>query len=185
MRHLRSAGLAVLALAVSASAALAQNKGQLEIGTDFVGLNSNSVDGGSGSTTTISVNSSSNVRVGKMITDKVSVEPHLSFHRNSASGFSSQSTGIGVSALVHLKKAADKPSIYVRPSVAMRMSKFTSGVSTTTSNRTNLGVAVGMKKKLKSILIIRAEGYYLMTPKKDTSPAQTDLGARGGVSIVP
>jgi hypothetical protein len=182
MRYLRNAGLAVLALAVSASTAVAQAKGKWELGVDFVGLNINTPDGGSG-TTTIGVGGGGSIRAGKMISDKLSIEPMLSFTSISGGGGSSfSSTSIEVAALWHLKAvSANAPGWFVRPVFSFTSN---SGGGSSSSN-TQFGAGFGMKKQLKSILVMRAEAYFLMTPEDAPSPSMTDMGLRGGLSIFP
>jgi hypothetical protein len=174
--------MAALMLAASASAAFAQTKGQWEFGTDFLGFNNNSPDGGT-SSTTLNFMSPTGVRVGKMITDKISIEPMVTFISSGPSGSKFTGTTFEVSALYHLKAmSGEAPGWYVRPGIGMSSFKFSGSSSV---SRTNFGVAVGMKKKTSNILIIRAEGYFWMTPEKDTSPSETDIGLRAGLSVIP
>ena len=114
MRRLRNAVLAGLVL--SSSTAMAQDKGKWEVGTDVAGFSTNKVDGASGSTTSFGLNSGAKVRVGKMVTDKISVEPNISFDHSSSSGFSSSFTELDVAALYHFTKTIRPPWPSMNPS---------------------------------------------------------------------
>lgn len=180
MRHLRNAGLAVLVLAVSASTAVAQAKGKWELGVDFVGFDIETPDGGS-ATNTLSILGGGSIRAGKMITDKISIEPMISFTSISGGG-SVSFTSLEVAALWHLKAVtANTVGWFVRPVFGFNS---VSGGGSSSSN-TQFGVGFGMKKQLKNILVMRAEAYYLMTPEDAPSLAYTNLGVRGGLSIFP
>ena len=129
MRYLKNAGLAVLVLAASASTAAAQAKGKWEFGADFAGFQSTSVDGG-GSASTIAILGASSVRVGKMITDKISIEPMVTFVNSGPSGSKFTGTSFSVAALWHLKPmAADAPGWFVRPESGMTSEKFSGSTS--------------------------------------------------------
>src|SRR5262245_19923439 len=102
MRHLRNAGLALLVLAMSASASFAQRTantggganagGYWEFGVDFASIVFGMDDP---STTSIGIGSGS-VRAGRYISDVMSIEPVIGFGTFSTSGFSSNNLYVEV-----------------------------------------------------------------------------------------
>jgi hypothetical protein len=191
MRHLRNAGLAVLVLALSAQASFAQRSvntgagagagGFWEFGVDFAAL----VFGmDNPSTTSLSVGGGS-VRAGRFISDVLSVEPRVSLGYSSSSGTSFNFLAVEVGVLYHLQSDHAAPQWYVRPLLIFDRSSFTSGGSTTSTNRTGIGAGFGMKRpsKKNSKFTWRAEATYRNMMKSGTTPSSSELAISGGVSV--
>jgi len=191
MRHFRNVGIAVLALAMGSSAAFAQRSvntgagagggGFWEFGVDFVAL---SFGMDNPSTTTFGLGSGS-VRAGKFLNDVWSVEPRVGFNSFSTSGFSSSGLSVEVGVLYHLQSDHTMPAWYARPLFVFSRSSFTSGGTTTSSNRTGIGVGFGYKKpsKKNSRFTWRGEATYTNMMKSGSTPSASDLTISGGVSV--
>jgi hypothetical protein len=183
MRHLRNVGLAVLALALTSTASLAQRRVNTggagfspfwEFGVDFVALNFGLEDP---STTQFGFGAGA-IRAGRHISDVLSIEPVVVFGTQSVSGGGSSSdTYIEVGVLYHLQSDRAAQQWYVRPNFIFTRS---SGGGTS-ANRTGFGVGFGVKRpsKKNSKFTWRAEATY--TNMMDPSASSLNIG--GGVSI--
>ena len=194
MRHLRVAGLAMLALAFSSSTAFAQRSvntgagagggGFWEWGVDFISLGV----GGDPSTTTFGLGSGS-IRGGKFFNDAMSLEPVIGFGLLSTDNFSSNNLDIELGFLYHLQADRAQQQIFLRPALGMNRnaSKVTSGGTTTKNsqscNRFMVGAGIKRPSKKMPKLHLRGEARFTNFMECGGAPSESGFSLHGGVSI--
>jgi hypothetical protein len=187
MRHLRVAGLAMLALAFSTSTAVAQRAANTgggvdkfwEFGVDFASLQ---FELDPGDNTSIGFGSGA-VRAGRSLTPAMTLEPQVFLGINSGGGTSSSIFGTEVGLLYHLQSDRTAMQWYVRPLVMFSRTSIDNGTTTVSDNDTGFGVGFGMKRPMKknTRFIMRAEATYRSTSSGGTT--FSDLTVSGGVSV--
>ena len=188
MRHLRKVGLAVMVLASTASAALAQRTvrtsnapaaqgGFWEFGLDFAGVTvgmdkPKSLSTGFGFGT---------LRGGRYISDIMSIEPQVTFSSFSADGIRGSSfVRAEVGLLYHLQAERTTQQMYVRPMLALSHSSG-GGAG---ANATGLGIGAGIKKPAKNTRFTwRGEANIARTLKHGPVNATTDVNLMLGASV--
>lgn len=164
---------AAVALATVLAAPLTAQKGTLEIGADVIGYGRFTVAGNQSSIVELPAAS---VRFGYFLTDRISVEPNLTYSRFSpedGAASSSYFTSLGVA--YHVPADRSKPQLFVQPYLGLSGSEGGSDGSFAL-----IGAAVGVKLPLAERVVLRTSANY------DRGLSEGDnsfFGVRAGFSV--
>ena len=119
------------------------------------------------------------IRVGFFVSDRVSIEPSVSFSYTDFGDESLTTLGLGAGVLYHFTDDATQPRFYIGGGAALGMID----VVDETETQFAVGVGLGVKLPIANRMAVRLEGQYNRRFESDLLPGANVIGITVGFSF--